>query len=313
MYDRDKILVKISILFYKENMSKTDIASSLGISRPTVSALLEEAKANGIVKITINHPEAIIINQQEQLKKKFNLETVLIAPDSDSLEMVKSEVGYLCSHFIENKIDDTYTSIGIGWGSTVYNFVRKASFQDFSQLSIVPLIGGVDVKNTEYQSNQLVFELGRKYHARTSYFYAPAVAETENIKFNFTESKFVQEIYMQAKSVDIAIVSVGRPIEQSTFYKLGYISDEEKKELIRKKAIGDILISQIDENGNEIDSQLTKRMIGLTLADIKQIKEIVLLAAGVEKSEVLFKLLKQGIIQHLVIDSSIAERLLEMK
>lgn len=50
-------MVNVARLYYEQNMTQNEIAKELGISRPLVSILLTEARACGIVAITINRVE----------------------------------------------------------------------------------------------------------------------------------------------------------------------------------------------------------------------------------------------------------------
>lgn len=52
-------MVNVARLYYEQNMTQNEIAKMLGISRPLVSILLTEAKACGIVTISINRVEAL--------------------------------------------------------------------------------------------------------------------------------------------------------------------------------------------------------------------------------------------------------------
>ena len=50
-------MVNVARLYYEQNMTQNEIAKELGISRPLVSILLTEARACGVVTITIKRVE----------------------------------------------------------------------------------------------------------------------------------------------------------------------------------------------------------------------------------------------------------------
>ena len=50
-------MVNVARLYYEQNMTQNEIAKMMGISRPLVSILLTEARACGVVTITINRVE----------------------------------------------------------------------------------------------------------------------------------------------------------------------------------------------------------------------------------------------------------------
>ena len=87
------------------------------------------------------------------------------------------------------------------------------------------------------------------------------------------------------------------------------VTPEEIEELKNGQVIGDIGSSFFDQDGNEVATSLSKRMIGLSLADLTKIPDTVILASGEEKILAIKALLKNRIIDHLIIDASIAEAL----
>ena len=309
MGQKENTLVQISLLFYEEGLTQTEIAKKLNISRPTVAARLQEARDKGIVKISIQHEKADIIKQQNKIAKKYNLKTVLItSSDNQSSEKTKSQIGALCSWFMEDHIKNI-NSLGIGWGTTIYEFVQAVNYQNKSDLSIVPLIGGVGNTDVQYHSNHLAFILAQKYNCKVNYFYAPAIAESIQMKNSFEQSEIVKETINKGKNVDIAILGVGNPIESSTYSQLGYINKDEAQEIMKNKVVGDIAANFFDENGESVNTLVSERMIGLSLDDISKIKELVILASGKEKANSIKALLNKNIIDHLIIDSDIANDL----
>lgn len=60
-------MVNVARLYYEQNMTQSEIAKELGISRPLVSILLTEARACGIVTITINRVEDLCALAEDRL------------------------------------------------------------------------------------------------------------------------------------------------------------------------------------------------------------------------------------------------------
>ena len=65
-------MVNVARLYYEQNMTQNEIAKELGISRPLVSILLTEARACGIVTITINRVEDLCAPTAERLCEEEN-------------------------------------------------------------------------------------------------------------------------------------------------------------------------------------------------------------------------------------------------
>ena len=52
-----RLMLKCCVMYYENEMGQSEIAKKLGISRPTVSKLLKEAKERGYLRIEIVGPE----------------------------------------------------------------------------------------------------------------------------------------------------------------------------------------------------------------------------------------------------------------
>ena len=77
--DKEKLskVLEAARLYYLLDYNQNEIAKILGISRPTVSRLLQQAKSEGIVQITIMDPTEDVENLAIDLEKKFNLKIIL--------------------------------------------------------------------------------------------------------------------------------------------------------------------------------------------------------------------------------------------
>lgn len=306
MLKRDDLMIKVATLYYEADFTQSEIAKRLQISRPTVSTLLKEAKEKGIVRITIQHSKMNAHKQQEAIAALYNLQSVTIAPQGYGTLTNKNMVGSLCADFVEKKALDI-RSIGIGWGTTIFEFVQAASYADFNHLDIVPLIGGFGINNVQYHSNHLAFQLANKYNCSVNYFYAPAIAESIEVKNILASTELIKEIYQKGKNVDLAIVGIGNPIESSTYRQFGYISEKEKNIIKDSAVIGDALATFFDDEGNSVATSVSERMLGITLEDLEMAKETLILASGIEKAPAIKALLKKGFIDHLIIDKEIAD------
>lgn len=309
MLNRDSLLLKVATLYYESNLTQTTIAKRLKISRPTVSNLLKEARDRGIVRITIQHSKMNTNKQQDEIATKYNLDNVYIAPQSYGALTNKNLVGSLCADFIEQIAPEIQT-LGIGWGTTMYEFVHAASHTNFNHLKITPLMGGFGISDVKFHSNHLAFQLAEKYNCGVNYFYAPAFAESIEVKDTFESTNLVKEIYDQGKNVDLAITGVGNPAETSTYQRLGYITSEEKKSIRSSPIIGDVLATFFDENGTSVSTPISDRMLGIKLEDLEMVKEVLVVASGEEKIPSIKALLNKGFINHIIIDTDIANGLI---
>lgn len=307
MTKRLELLIEVASLFYEQNCTQTYIAKKLNISRPTVASLLQEAKDKGIVKISIMKINKDTINISNALKKKYNIPHVLVSKEDSTYS--KKEVGILCANYIESK-KDLNIKIGVGFGSTVYEYVKSANYIKTNFKGLTPLMGGVELNDEALHSNHLCFTLSRKYSCGMSFIYSPVKAESLEQKKMLINSHMVKTAIDEAKKVDLAIVGVGNPLNKSTYQKLKYLSDEDIKILKKNHAVGDIVTSLFNKDAEEIITPASEKFIGISINDLKNIPEVVVLATGHQKSEAVKALINKNIITTLIIDYELANILI---
>ncbi len=304
MIDREDLMLKAALFYYEEEMTQSKIAQKLNISRPTVASLLHEAKETGIVKISIQHNEIPLMKMQEKLRVKYKLKNIAIA--SNTQKDKKSAVGKLCVDLIEPMLTDI-KHFGIGWGSTLFEYVQQANLLPLNNMKMVPLIGGIGLSEVRFHSNHLAFVLSEKYNCDVSYFYAPAIADTLEMKENLLHTDLVSGILEEGKQVDLALLGISDPVRSSTYKKLNYLSEKELAILNAEEAIGDIGSTIFSAHGRPITKGFSQRLLGIELEDIKNIPRVAIAAAGKEKAESIRTLLEMDFITDLIIDEEIAE------
>lgn len=76
----DDPLLWASWLYYEEGLTQGEIADEMGASRPTVNAYLADARARGIVNISIATQQLRTVTVARAIEDHFGLEDCLIIP-----------------------------------------------------------------------------------------------------------------------------------------------------------------------------------------------------------------------------------------
>lgn len=79
---------------------------------------------------------------------------------------------------------------------------------------------------------------------------------------------------------------------------------------MQEKAAGDLVSRFIDERGKIVDDQLNDRTVAIALDDLKQARESVLIAGGMNKLKAIKAALAGKYANVLVTDSLVAQHLL---
>jgi deoxyribonucleoside regulator len=124
-----QLMLRAARLYYEDYLTQQQIADELGVSRPTVSRLLTQARREGIVQITIKDPFGTSQELETQLVQSFNLKrAVLVAGEGLSGELLRRRLGFATAEYLQRTLGEG-SKIGIGWGRTLYAVVEAMDVQ----------------------------------------------------------------------------------------------------------------------------------------------------------------------------------------
>ena len=107
-------------------------SSMLGISVTTISRLLNKAREDKIVEFVIRDPYIECIRLEEQLRNRFHLKDIIIAPvisndEGSESEMAEENAKKLVAmegaHYLQRVVKES-DILGVTWGSTVYHMIN---------------------------------------------------------------------------------------------------------------------------------------------------------------------------------------------
>jgi DNA-binding transcriptional regulator LsrR (DeoR family) len=300
-------LVKVASLYYKEGWTQAQIAKKMDVSRPVISKMLQKAKDAGIVEVYIKDESVHTVELEQQLEKYFNLNNAVVVPSLGLTdEMAKRAVGQAGANYISHNMKGI-KNVGVSWGTTLACLVQEYPYERREGVRVVPMEGGMGNQSVEIHANQLANELAKKMNAGCSYLYAPAIVETEELKKRLMEMQDIETVLEIGRKVDMAVIGIGNPHKGSTLTKIGYLKESDLTQLRKKGAVGDIGFRFFDEKGIPITDSLINKVIGITLEELKSIKNVIAVVEGSHKMESVLGALKGEYINVLIIDEQTAE------
>lgn len=222
----EKELVRVSSMYYEEGMTQAEIARNMGVSRSLISKMLIDAKEAGVVEIFINSKSSYSIRLERELELQYDLKRVLVV---DTLDLEANEVKKMAAReaalWLQKMIKGN-KKLGISWGESLRELVNRYPFEKQSDVTIFPLIGGMGDEYIDIHSNQLCYDLARKLRGKTRYLYAPALISNTNLRKELANNPTIYNVMEESKSVDIALVGISDPRNNSTMEKIGYINQK---------------------------------------------------------------------------------------
>lgn len=311
--NNDLLKAKVSKLFYQGGLSKIEIGKKLRISRFKVAQLLEDALKDGMVKIIINEPQNTFLDLESSLEEKFKIYRAALVETSFNYEETKKNIGRAAANCL---LDMAYDGdvIGVAWGTTIYEMVNFLPLSiKRNNISVVQVTGGLNQVSTDFNAIELTRRVAKVFGAKSYQLYAPAVVdniETKNALM--LESNIKKTIEMFSK-INIAIVGVGSVVpEPSTMlYRDGFIRKEDFENILKCGAVGDINSYFYDKNGNNCETELERRTIGIDLNHLKRIRYVMAVCGGKFKADAIYGALKGKIINMIITDEETAKEILK--
>lgn len=310
-HDKLNKIIQVAKLYYLLDYTQSDIAKELGISRPTVSRLLQTAKREGIVQIKIKDQSESIEILSEKLEQKFNLKkAIVVATPQYEDHVIKNYLGEKTARYLEEIVQDGDT-IGVTWGTTIYKVANELRETSLKDIKVVQLKGGVSHSQTHTYVSEILYLFGKAFKTMPLNLPIPVIVDHAVVKQAMEADRHIRKVLEAGKQANIAIFTCG-PIEQdSLLFQLGYFTEEEL-EMINSKAVGDICSRFFDENGNICIESLNERTLGISLSELKEKEYSILVAGGPHKINAIHGALKGKYANVLVTDEYTAQFLLNI-
>ena len=281
---KKQLIIEVARLYYQSDYTQLAIAKKIGISRPTVSRLLQQAKDHGYVKIDIIDPFSDNNELEKALQHKYQIGEVKIAYAAEEEDPeVMQAMSDKAAEYLHDVVKDGDV-LGVTWGRTMYRVANALRKKDVKGVEVIQLKGGIGLSDVNTYDSETVYKFAEAFHTVPRYLPLPVLVDTPEVKAVIESDRYMHRLIELGKQANIAIFTVGAVDEESMLFRLGYVTSEEK-ELLYKEAIGDICSRFFKSTGEVCDSDVNNRTIGIQLDELKQKEKSILVAGGNRKVE----------------------------
>jgi DNA-binding transcriptional regulator LsrR (DeoR family) len=312
--DELRLITKAARLYYQREMRQSEIADLMGLSQASVSRLLSSAKEAGIVRITVNIPNGVNSELEEQVAQKFNLKDMIVVDCEDDQDefLLQREIGSAAAYYVETIIHNNDV-VGISsWSGTLLALVDAMhQVPGRSGVQVVQILGGIGNPSAEVHANRLTGRFASLVNGTAHFLPAPGIVGSEAALKVLLADQYVSEAMQLFDRVSIALVGIG-DIEPSKLLTLsGNVFSLDEQETLRSKgAVGDILLRFFDGKGKPVKGPLSNRVVSMSLEQLAQVNRAIAVAGGPRKYKAILGALRGKQVNVLVTDRRTAERLL---
>jgi dihydroxyacetone kinase-like protein len=268
-------------LYYEDQLTQSDIAELLGVSRATIINYLHEARRQGIVRITIANEHFSAMELARRIRDHYGLERCIVIPDDHGRRAPAIRVGEAGAQLLSSLVVPGDV-LGVSWGQTVLALSHAIARQPVPDLSVIQITGSM-MATYEFSPELCTSNIADRFGARCINLHAPALVSRAEIKaLLYQEPALIPQLELLQTCSKI-VFGVGSLELDSTIFGSGTVTPDAVEPYLKKGASAVIAGRFIDSKGTPIHDHLDDRMIGLTMEEIDRIPVRVCLAGGASK------------------------------
>jgi DNA-binding transcriptional regulator LsrR (DeoR family) len=309
--DEIRLMAKVARMYYDQGIRQQEITERLNIHQSKISRMLKRAREANIVRISVATPAGFFPELEDALETRFQLKEAVVVDSDGDEERVVRDLGAAAAFFLENAIRPEMI-IGISsWSRSLFSMVDALHpSAGGAGGKVVQILGGVGNASTHYQAMLLAQRLAGLIGASPVLLQAPGVVGSAEAKAVLVQDPAVEEAARLFRKLDLALVGIGSLEPSPLLASSGNIfSVQERKQLRRSGAVGDICFQFIDKQGGLVESPLMERVIGIDLPTLKRTSRVVGVAAGQSKVAAILASVKGKWVNVLITDRHTAELL----
>ncbi len=309
--ERYDMLAQMADMYYNQGKTQSEIARHFGTNRFRVAKLIQDAREQQIVEIRINYSNERNQMLEEELKKAFGLKDAVVVNTRyssyiDGLTQI-GEVGaaYLARLLASGGV------LGVTWGKTLQSVISRLPGMHYSPVTVVQLTGYYQLNNPSADTRELVRTAAAS--SRGEYFYldAPMYVSDPALKELLCKEPVIRQALSHTKKLDVVASGIGGdsslPLKNPLVRPYITEADMEKAH----SCIGSLYGRVLDENGNEADLSLNRRVVAGELSDILAAPSRIVVGCGRHKVRVLNQAARSGWYNILVTDADTAVHMME--
>ncbi len=299
-----KQMQEAAILYYEKKQTQNEIAKILGLSRQTVSKLLNDAIKEKIVEIKIYNPDITCSEFESQIADRFQVPNVIVCPVSNPDEsLCRLMAVKKAADYIKSVIEKGNKKIAVSWGRTVRMIIDEFEKCNAEGNVVFPLFGATDQEQDCFLSNEIARSFADKTGAELKYAWFPykpdSIADCELLK----KTSYYQKLTKLWDNIDVAIVGIGNKDIIRIFGKIFGYSEK------CVSAVGDISTHFFNEAGEFVE--LYENTLCASVENLKNASQVIAVASGDDKVEAIISALHTGVIDTLITDEYTARKILD--
>lgn len=301
---RDALLSQVAFRYYEGHETQEEIAQAIGRSIATVSRLLTRAEDAGVVEMDVTQPHPLVPALQAALVNRFGLSVARVVhiARAESHAMVP-RIGDFAARYLAAILSHNCT-LTIGWGGHVQAVALALPAMTLRDAHVVQAVGSRGGSILQLVHPRLVESIALRLEATPHFLPAPTFASSAAERDAIARDPYFGKVLERLAQTDVALFGIGPTSPQhSGLCRVGALDGWELERVRSQGAVGEILAEFFDIQGRVVQTDVSRRVVGMREAQMRQVGTVVAVAGGEEKAAAILGALRTGIVDVLVTDS----------
>ncbi len=306
------LMTEIAAQYYLDQVTQDELSQKFSMSRAKVGRLLRRAREEGIVEINVHLHSAINAELEQEFKRRFGVDRVLISVDHRDADSQRSALASLVANYFNKTLTDGMI-VAVGMGRNVGAVADNIFAPTQRAVTFVSAIGGSLRAGEIMNPDHIARRLASRFGGESETLYAPALVANPDLRTALMENDTIKQTLDRARRADLALIGVGDLSEDSNMVRMGWFSPQEIVEARLAGTIGDLMgYDFIDINGQQSPTPMQGRIIGLTIGELRRIPNVIAIASESTKAAGILGALRTGAVNTLATSATNAHTVLNL-
>lgn len=299
-------LLEVARRFYLGMESKVTIAEHMGISRFTVTRLLEEAHDLGIVRIDIRAPADVDFDLSFELATKTNLKRAIVLPTLDQSSVMQSLADAAASYLIDTCSENDV--LGLLVSRTTSMILER--IRELPTCSIVQLAGVCHSSYFDHNPAETIRAMTARVKGQTFPIYAPMIFDNAELVSSMRGQIGIADAVGQFDRLTMAFFAIGGwSASSSGIFNL--IGEDERRESREEGVVAEVVSHLLDGRGQRRYPKLSERCLAIPYDLLMNVPDRVAVGGGLDRAEAVLASLRAGLVTTLITDADTARYVLD--
>lgn len=295
-------------LYHEEGLKQDEIAAQFGISRASVYNLLQKARDEGIVSVSIDLHRMDLLRLGSELRDRAGIDECFVVPSQGSGEPLATRIARFGARLLEQRLTND-SILGVAWGRTVMALSKALAPIQLPGATITQITGS-SIATYDFSPELCTSNIAVRAGARCINLHAPGIVSSREVKSLLMREPVIEQHFKLLRSCTMTLFGVTHVGSETLLNDSGFMSAEILRDYRTRGAVGFVSGYFYDREGRPVRTELDDRHIVMPYDDFLKVPMRICVGGGMDKVEAIAAMLKGGYANVLVTDEETARAVL---